>query len=77
MRRGPVNVSRLDRKYRRYRAELRMQTQIDFEELIAWCKPRIEKLLVEFDRSDPDRSDPAAFAVWARMQYLRAHGLMS
>jgi hypothetical protein len=71
-----TDIATFDRRYRRFRAELRIATRIEPAAVAAWMRPRRDQLAASYQATGEDGS-LLDFEAYVRHQYARAMGLAS
>lgn len=69
-----IDIATFDRRYRRFRAELRLATNVDSEVVAAWMKPRRDQIAAGYAATGEDGS-LYDFEAYIRHMYARAMGL--
>ena len=69
-----IDIAAFDPRYRRFRAELRVATNIDPAAVAAWMKPRRDLIAAGYQATGEDGS-LADFEAYIRHMYARAMGL--
>ena len=69
-----LNIAALDPRYRRYRAELRLATDISPQDVALWMRSRGDELAAGYVATGEEGS-LQDYEAWIRHQYARAMGI--